>query len=336
MQSLQMIECAAACSRSTIVYGYDENGQEIPIRILVDGPFNSDEEKSQCPPPDASFNDNISWLGSQEECISCEQKVSVESNVCKAEIKEEDPGGSLLSESLCEDLPNKSESMIKVYKVHSKNKKTLKGIREQLKQKRILGKMTKTKIEKFGQCSKRFRQKVQKQMSRGVKRTKYDKCFSPPAYVAKNKCEGEYFDNDKYDSTCNQLQIFRNVCCVFFCSSNVRRSQRIKWTPTRFKIYWGMNIPTEFYEDDFLEFERNMFLAGDKKEATVAKPHANSEYTLAMFKLFENRMRKKNKKIYGERLKYTKGKLFKGGKNLLKKKLHRSSGNIRQGIHMVF
>ena len=39
-----------------------------------------------------------------------------------------------------------------------------------------------------------------------------------------------------------------------------------------------MNIPTQFYEEEFIEFEKMMDFKGDTKKATPEEPHANSEY----------------------------------------------------------
>ena len=67
--------------------------------------------------------------------------------------------------------------------------------------------------------------------------------------------------------------------------------------PQKFADYWDMNIPTEFYEEEFLEFEDYMHLMGNIKETSKESPHANSEYHLEMFKKYEKFVQKENKKL---------------------------------------
>ena len=57
--------------------------------------------------------------------------------------------------------------------------------------------------------------------------------------------------------------------------------------PSRYDIYWDMNIPTQYYEEDYLEFEKYLEFTGLKKESTPENPHATSEFCLERFALFE-------------------------------------------------
>ena len=62
-----------------------------------------------------------------------------------------------------------------------------------------------------------------------------------------------------------------------------------------------MNIPTEFYEEEFIEFENYMDFTGNKMIATPENPHANSNYYLQMYKKYEKFVQVENKKIFKKR-----------------------------------
>ena len=64
--------------------------------------------------------------------------------------------------------------------------------------------------------------------------------------------------------------------------------------PVKFEDYWDMNIPTEFYEEEFLEFEKYMHFTGNIKKSTKENPYANYEYYLERFKNYEKFMKKEN------------------------------------------
>ena len=67
-------------------------------------------------------------------------------------------------------------------------------------------------------------------------------------------------------------------------------------TPVRFEDFWDMNIPTEYYEEEFIEFEKYLNCTGSIRVATKESPHANSEYQLKRYKKYEKWMKKQNKK----------------------------------------
>ena len=52
----------------------------------------------------------------------------------------------------------------------------------------------------------------------------------------------------------------------------------------KFADYWDMNIPTEYYEDEFLDFEDYMNFTGNIRPSTKEAPHANSDYCLEKYK----------------------------------------------------
>ena len=63
-----------------------------------------------------------------------------------------------------------------------------------------------------------------------------------------------------------------------------------------------MNIPTEFYEEEFLDFENYMHFTGNMIECTKESPHANSEYHLEMYKKYQKFVQKENKKLFRKML----------------------------------
>ena len=65
----------------------------------------------------------------------------------------------------------------------------------------------------------------------------------------------------------------------------------------KFADYWDMNIPTEYYEDEFLDFEDYMNFTGNIRPSTKEAPHANSKYCLEKYKNYEKFMRQENKKL---------------------------------------
>ena len=58
-----------------------------------------------------------------------------------------------------------------------------------------------------------------------------------------------------------------------------------------------MNIPTQYYEEDFLQFEEYLEKIGDTKIATPDNIHANSEYTLRRYAHYEKYRRREDKKL---------------------------------------
>ena len=79
------------------------------------------------------------------------------------------------------------------------------------------------------------------------------------------------------------------------CVSAKQKSQREMSAPAKFEEYWDMNIPTEYYEEEFLEFEKYMQFTGNQKHSSKENPHANSDYYLEKFKSYEKFMKKDRK-----------------------------------------
>ena len=76
--------------------------------------------------------------------------------------------------------------------------------------------------------------------------------------------------------------------------------------PPKNSIYWDMNIPTQFYEEEYLEFKRYLEFTQVKKLSTDENPHANSEYYLQQFEMYEKFCKAEDKKLKKSREKEVK------------------------------
>ena len=65
------------------------------------------------------------------------------------------------------------------------------------------------------------------------------------------------------------------------------KSRRIRRLPARFRQYWDMRIPTEYYQQEFIHFENLMEVLGDTKQSTAENLHAGGDHMLEMFKYYE-------------------------------------------------
>ena len=50
--------------------------------------------------------------------------------------------------------------------------------------------------------------------------------------------------------------------------------------PAKFAIYWDMNIPTQFYEEEYIEFEKYLEFTKLTDIAPTDNPHGKSEFCL--------------------------------------------------------
>ena len=71
---------------------------------------------------------------------------------------------------------------------------------------------------------------------------------------------------------------------------------RQKKEPKRNSIYWDMNIPTQFYEEEYLEFERYLDFTQVKTISSADNPHGKSEYYLQQFEMYEKFHKAEEKK----------------------------------------
>ena len=80
-----------------------------------------------------------------------------------------------------------------------------------------------------------------------------------------------------------------------------------------------MNIPTEYYEEDFLEFENYINLTTNLRPSSKQNPHEKSDYYLEKYKQYEKFMKKENQKLF-KRKKNAQKKTGTGQSNVLKEK----------------
>ena len=105
---------------------------------------------------------------------------------------------------------------------------------------------------------------------------------------------------------------------VFYCKLTYplffpvrNKSIRHKWSPSRHYIFWDMNIPTEYYKEDFIDFENYLQETGQNVESSSSNPHANSDYHLEKYASYEKWRKRENLKLIRKqkRLKANKEKL---------------------------
>ena len=77
-----------------------------------------------------------------------------------------------------------------------------------------------------------------------------------------------------------------------------QKSGRKKKYPRKYNIFWDMNIPTEYYEEEFIEFEKYLEFTNVKKEANCQDPQANADYYLQQFQIFEKFRKAEQLKAY--------------------------------------
>ena len=59
-----------------------------------------------------------------------------------------------------------------------------------------------------------------------------------------------------------------------------------------------MDILTEYYEEDFLDFEVYLQETGQNIESSATQPHANSDYHLAKYHSYEKWRKKEDLKLF--------------------------------------
>ena len=68
-------------------------------------------------------------------------------------------------------------------------------------------------------------------------------------------------------------------------------SMRKKQRPSKFKLFWDMNIPTQYYEEEFLDFERNLEIKPFEQVHNSNNPHAIGDYILEKYEKQQNRLK---------------------------------------------
>ena len=75
---------------------------------------------------------------------------------------------------------------------------------------------------------------------------------------------------------------------------------RVRRVPPKFRSYWDMTIPTEYYQDEFLQFERFLKFAMKRRPRSFEDVDVSADFYLDEFKRYEKDQKKENKKIYRE------------------------------------
>ena len=70
-------------------------------------------------------------------------------------------------------------------------------------------------------------------------------------------------------------------------------SGRVKRVPRKFSSYWDMNIPTEYYEEDFLEFEKKFESKNKGNPNEFSKVPGESYGILQEFQKLEKKLKAK-------------------------------------------
>ena len=124
---VQLFENAAAStSGSNLVYGFDENGNQVSIALIVDGPLQQVETNSNIP---IEQEEDSQWIGGQEECLTQPEIINEEIKI--EEVEEQKPTK--------EEDNTTTKSPIKVYRVGrwARTLKELKIINAQKKKKSL-------------------------------------------------------------------------------------------------------------------------------------------------------------------------------------------------------
>ena len=80
---------------------------------------------------------------------------------------------------------------------------------------------------------------------------------------------------------------------VFFAGHVTKRKISV---PAKYKIYWDLEMPMEYYEESFLDFEDYLNVTGQMKKASADDPHANSKYVLESFRKYEKFQKHEDRK----------------------------------------
>ena len=169
-------ETIASTSGHEVVYGCDENGNQVPIALILKGNFNDNVEFN-------AENDQVAmnWNVCQEECITTKDDSSSD---IKEEIVDED---EKIIQNNITSTKNKVDISIKTYKMKPHSRKTLKKIKEQIKGRKLIKGNMKKKSEtgkkkiKANSVKRRNKEPVRKSR----KSRNNDKAYSPGYNVSK-------------------------------------------------------------------------------------------------------------------------------------------------------
>ena len=272
----QSIEGFAEDSNTQMVHAIDEHGNEVAVALIIEGPFlNDDQEKAPEDKPldvqllsENEFN-QVNWVGAQEECVSIPN--------C------EDPNEQI---PILVDVKPKKE-VIKVYKFDHAMRKTLKRLKIDKKNKnKVVSMKKKMRISGVKNAQMPAEKPNIKQFHRKSRKVISDKMFPMPSSLKGVIVTGQFHFTP---IICNGIK--REMSCmnkfIFpFLISDRPRSSRPKKVPRKWASYWDMNIPTQFYEEEFLQFEEMQF-----KTKSALKPLP--DVILRKFEIHEKKMKRK-------------------------------------------
>ena len=132
-----LFEETAASSDSQVVYGYDENGNQVSISLVFPGQFEDLNNGNL----QHDIHESMQWVGAEEQCVAVSQ-----SN--EHQINEKDANSQNLS--ICEE---ENDSAIKVYKVDRAARKVFKKFKYAEKRR---SKPTKNACKSKGKKSRRI------------------------------------------------------------------------------------------------------------------------------------------------------------------------------------
>ena len=172
------LELAASSANSQVVYGYDENGQEVAFAIVFDGPFASNPEtENECDKlaQQAPEQIEVDYLANQEECVTSES-VSPEGTDVVKEEKE-------ISVEVEEKENTKRKKVVRVYKVGNQSGKKKKQVRRNNAR---VGKMREGLKITLGKSTNVKSKISKKPKEERKKRTKSRRCKNDRTFPAPN------------------------------------------------------------------------------------------------------------------------------------------------------
>ena len=296
---------AASSSCSEVVYALDSDGKEVAIGLLVSGPF---EEVNG-----GNSTTNCQWIAAQEECGSGEAVPEIASTPMKQEPLDKKPS-------------RKFSSVVKTYKKKNVSKKTLKQLKAQLDAARKKGDKKNFSGNSRGLAEGKKHHLARKKF---VQKRITDKLYNPPSAIRKLPlpCNLKIFNNNKTLEVLNTLIVNYSKIFIFeYLYFLVKEaSARKRREPGKYSIYWDMNIPTQFYKEEYLEFEKYLEFTKISNIPFPDNPHGKSEFCLQQFEMFE-KFRRSEEAKYRKKM----GKKFEDSKMEVVKKNEFMSKEIEE------
>ena len=175
-ETVSRMQTFADSSKSEVIYAVDEQGNEIALALVIEGPFVKDHDESVQDENavDVEGNSNSNpciWVAGQEECVITEDHKAVSEEV-QNEINKSDLSNGCAAES---------SDVIKIYKVDHATRKTLKKLKLDVT-KRQPGKNVKMCIKSSNE-GKVFEMPKIKLVKKKIKKRLTDKTFAMPSTI---------------------------------------------------------------------------------------------------------------------------------------------------------